>query len=70
MPGGSALDSWFAVGKHGAKEAGCKVERSTLNFNSIMFPEGALFGRQIHHQEPGGSFGRGDERLNGRKPAA
>ena len=68
--GTPALDSRFAVGKHGAKRTLCKVERSRLNFNSSMFPEGALFGRQIHHQEPGGSCGSRHERLDGGQPPA
>ena len=68
--GTPALDSSFAVGKHGPKGTQCKVERSTLNFNTSMFPEGALFGRQIHHQEPGGSRGSRHERLDGGEPPA
>ncbi len=33
-----ALDSGFAVGKHGAKGTAHKVERSRLNFNISIFP--------------------------------
>ena len=64
-----ALDSGFAVGKHGARGVLDRVEPGRLKFDTSTIPEGALFGRQIYYQEPGGSFGRRDECLHGRKPA-
>ena len=65
-----ALDSSFAVGKHGTKGARiAKLSGSRLNSDYSLIPEGALFGHQIHHQEPGGSLGRRHERLDGGQPA-
>ena len=72
-PGGRgrpALDRRFAVGKHGASLPHFKVERCRLNFDIRTIPEGALVGRQIHHQEPGGPRCGRHERLDRGQPAA
>ncbi len=63
-----ALDSSFAVGKHGAKGPNPKLSGLDSTLTIVSSGRSSLW-TPIHHQEPGGSFGSRHERLDGRKPA-